>query len=185
MLSISGCKQGHCCGAQLSLFPFQLVVNPMSELKSSKVVNQPAKKTGCSEAVRKIFAVAEAVPFTGFIVIGQDTSDKPYLALCGFGKEQILWHLMVVLTNLSNDCQSEIDCDEPSAESNPVQAKIVKKILKQVKTRQLNKVVVVGDVGGKTVMSSTGFTKKQLSCCLVAAARFSINYGDLLPQCTE
>ena len=159
----------------------------MSLAKSSKplVANQPAKKTGCSEAVMQVFQVAEAEPFTGFVVIGEDKFGKPSMAFCGFSKEQFLWNMMVAMTNLHNDRQCELGSSQPSGEGDHIRAKVVKKILKQVQTKQLNKVVVVGEVGGKTVMSFTGFTKKSLLPHLTAAAEFSINYGDLIPACTE
>ena len=115
----------------------------MSLAKSSNplVANQPAKKTGCSEAVRKIFAVAEAEEFTGFIVMGEDKYGEPSLDFSVVSKEQFLWHLMVARTNLRDDCQSELGSSQPSAETDPKLVINVKRILKQVQTRQLKKAV--------------------------------------------
>lgn len=55
---------------------------------------------------------------------------------------------------------------------NPRQVMDVKKTIQEAQTMHLNKVIVVGGVGGKTALLSSGFNKENLSLQLVMAANF-------------
>ena len=147
-------------------------------IDSSKplVANQPAKKTDC-QTVNQVFEAAYAENFSSVIVIGEDKYGTISVLFYCSSRPQVLWHLVVAMINLLDDRKIG-SSQEPSAESDSQQSRNVKKTLEKAQTKFLNKVIVVGEVGDKTVMSSSGFSKKRLLSHLTTAADSLLYYRD-------